>query len=153
MKPLLLGLCLLMIVSCSKEDDHSEQLSLIGNWGLAYFCWHTNNCLLSENFNPNRANTVISIMSDSTFAGKISKLKVKGSFKETIDESEKINRGGVFKVQALEILNKPSQSQEDTDFINNFETSDLYYINHYGSKSIALSLCNETGCLFFLKSK
>ena len=153
MKPLLLGPCLLMIVSCSKEDRMSRRLSIIGNWAFAYNCPHNAYCVGLEEFEASQSKITVTFISDSTYTAKVSDLNVKGSYQITIDDSEKFNKRGLFSLQTFEVLNKPSQTLEDTYFIEYFKKSMSYSLSNYNSKKINLSICNEFGCSILIKTK
>ncbi len=148
MKSLFLVIIAYFLFACetievAEKPIEATQLakSMTGEWYYVGTFSHLADykCLICEGFDESKAIYKMTFKEDGTFSGRVNLLITQGkySLKDTKEDLQK-NISGTITVSELNFLNKPPQTQADTDFIDTFENASSIYMDVNSSKSYNL---------------
>jgi Pyruvate/2-oxoacid:ferredoxin oxidoreductase delta subunit len=145
MQKLLLILALVLFTACetveiAEKNIEPTQLSkkMTGEWFYVGTFSHLADygCIVCEGYDPEKAIYKMTFKEDGTLSGRINLLISQGKFglKDTKEGVMK-NMTGTIAITEFNFLNKPPQTQADTDFIEIFENASFVYIDVNSSKT------------------
>jgi hypothetical protein len=93
-------------------------------------------CIVCEGYEPEKAIYKMTFNENGSLAGRVNLLIIQGKFelKDTKEDATK-NISGSITITDFTLLNKPPQTQADTDFIEIFENASSVYFDVNSSKT------------------
>jgi hypothetical protein len=121
----------------STESNYAPKSTLLGQWCFVGQFSHLADykCLICPNFDPDKSIYKLNFNIDGTFDAKINLLIGKGNYQNKEQQNnynpqiykDLFTANGSFGISNLSFLNKPPQTNQDTEFIKNLESCTLFY--------------------------
>lgn len=134
-----------------------EPANLTGEWRYVGNFSHLADyrCIICPEFDYDKSIYRFTVQEDNTFSTRINLLIGNGKISTTAKESTANTWMGDFRITDLQILNKPYETQADSDFKENFQKAYNYYMSNQNSTTYdQLNLTYEANSyLVFVRRK
>jgi hypothetical protein len=153
--PVLCGMLALNLSSCEQATPAAEELK--GEWRYVGTFSHLADytCLVCPDFDYEKSLYRITFSDSSRLSARINLLIATGTYLVFPQEKMNGNDLGKFELTQLQILNKPPETAEDSQFQNRLRNSNSYYVvyENDGPYDYLQLQFSENEYLYFVRKK
>ena len=161
----LLSIFFILLGACSSTKVEPNvlvnKIPLTGEWRYVgkYNTAGDYKCIICPEFDYDKSIYQITFNADGTFSARINFLIGRGTYKSIETSNPSITQSiGDLTITDLQILNKPLETEKDSEFKNNFVktttfTQDIKSINPFGYDELNLFIKNSQNYYVFVRKK
>jgi hypothetical protein len=144
-----------LLFSCESRVKPTDE-NLLGEWRYVGTFSHLADyaCYICPGFDYEESIYRINFDDDGQFSGRVNLLIVNGDYMTSNVNAEKLSISGNMAINKFQVLNKPPETMEDSEFQNAFKTTTSFHISFSSSavyEQISLSNATDDYLLFARK--